>query len=47
MNHIRSMREYAEVLELIREIQEIDAEVDWNLEHRILPLTTLQFIEAP
>jgi 4-hydroxy-3-polyprenylbenzoate decarboxylase len=32
MRHFRSLREYVEALREIGEIQEIDAEVDWNLE---------------
>ena len=32
MRHFRSLREYVEALSEIGEIQEIDAEVDWNLE---------------
>jgi 4-hydroxy-3-polyprenylbenzoate decarboxylase len=32
MNHLRSLREYIERLQSFREVQEIDAEVDWNLE---------------
>ena len=32
VNHLRSLREYVEALNAIGEIQEIDAEVDWNLE---------------
>jgi UbiD family decarboxylase len=32
MNHLRSMRDYVDALKAIGEVQEIDAEVDWNLE---------------
>lgn len=32
MRHIKSLREYIDALKVIGEIQEIDAEVDWNLE---------------
>lgn len=32
MNHFRSLRDYIEALRALGEIQEIDAEVDWNLE---------------
>jgi 4-hydroxy-3-polyprenylbenzoate decarboxylase len=32
MRHLRSLREYIDELKALGEIQEIDAEVDWNLE---------------
>jgi UbiD family decarboxylase len=32
VNHLKSLREYLEVLEAIGEVQPIDREVDWNLE---------------
>jgi 4-hydroxy-3-polyprenylbenzoate decarboxylase len=32
MKHIKSLREYIEVLKTLGELQEVDKEVDWNLE---------------
>src|SRR2546421_9372749 len=32
MKHLNSLREYIDQLKAIGEVQEIDAEVDWNLE---------------
>ena len=32
MKHLKSLREYVEALRALGEIQEVDAEVDWNLE---------------
>jgi 4-hydroxy-3-polyprenylbenzoate decarboxylase len=32
MNHLKSLREYIDALKALGEVQEIDAEVDWNLE---------------
>src|SRR5438477_4758114 len=32
MRHLRSLREYLDELRALGEVQEIDAEVDWNLE---------------
>src|SRR6266851_4472203 len=32
MNRLRSLREYVDRLKALGEVQEIDAEVDWNLE---------------
>ena len=32
MTHLKSLREYVEALRTLGEIQEVDAEVDWNLE---------------
>jgi len=32
MRHFKSLREYIDALHAMGEIQEIDAEVDWNLE---------------
>src|ERR1700722_17667667 len=32
MKHIKSLREYIEVLKALGELQEVDKEADWNLE---------------
>ena len=32
MKHLASLRDYIETLRELSEMQEIDAEVDWNLE---------------
>src|SRR5262249_13150545 len=46
MHRLRSLREYVDRLQAIGEIQEIDAEVDWNLEMGAIIRRTYE-LQAP